>query len=376
MEFAFTEEQKLIQETAEAFLAERCDSLGLRRIIEGEDDGQALQDELVEMGWSALAVPEDAGGLGLGLVEQVLVLEQMGRRLLPGPFFSSAVYATHVLSHACNAQSAALHLEAIAGGQTYAVALQRNGVGWGHGDIGGRAQSQDDGYCLCGTYNHVLDAQNANVLIVAVALEDGGEPAVFAVPTDLDGVNVTPLNSLDHTRDQACVSFKQLKLDNAARLDVGVSLTLGLQRAAALSAIAFAAECVGAAQQCLDLSVEYTQERKQFGRAVGSFQAVKHRLAEMMVKIEASRSAVYGAAAGVSDTAALDDVVNDAAMAKALASETLFFCAQEAIQLHGGVGFTWEYDPQLYFKRAQAAAVWFGTAADHRRVVADALLGA
>ena len=183
-----------------------------------------------------------------------------------------------------------------------------------------------------------------------------------------------PLKTIDATRRLAEVRLAGVRLAPDALIAEGARVTEGLTRTAALAAIALAAEQLGGAQQCLDMTLAYISERVQFGRQIASFQAVKHRCALMMVQIEAARSAVYGAACVAASAPPTDALVMESACAKTLASEAFFFCAQEAIQLHGGVGFTWEYDPHLYFKRAQSSGAWLGAPDALRERVAAAML--
>jgi alkylation response protein AidB-like acyl-CoA dehydrogenase len=224
---------------------------------------------------------------------------------------------------------------------------------------------------LDGRVDHLLDAAASDVLLVFATLAEGGM-GLFAVPRATQGVTVQPLTTWDATRRFADVAFRGVQA--GPRVDDPERIDDGLLRCASYARLYLAAEQLGGAQQCLDMTVDYTAGRKQFGRPVAGFQAVKHRCAQMMVQVESLRSAVYGAAAlaaGAVDTEAL---ALECAMAKALASEVFFFCAQEAIQLHGGVGFTWEYDPQLYFKHAQASSHWLGTAEQLRERMAQLLL--
>jgi acyl-CoA dehydrogenase len=237
-----------------------------------------------------------------------------------------------------------------------------------------RAQQAGGSWMLDGICRRVPDAGSADWVLAFAGVDGTASPAVFAVPRDAAGLHIEPLQGWDGTRRFANLHLERLSLPAENRVDDPARLEQGLNLATALARLAIAAEQLGGAQQCLDLTVAYTATRWQFGRAIASFQAVKHRCAEMMVRLEAARSAVYGAAAFAAGGADPEALALECAAARVLASDTFFFCAQEAIQLHGGVGFTWEYDPQLYFKRAQASSHWLGNADALRENIAQALL--
>ena len=233
-----------------------------------------------------------------------------------------------------------------------------------------RARKLKDGWKLSGAIPTLLDGASAERLfLVATA---GSSEAMFVVARGAPGLSAEPLKGWDGTRRFAYVNLKNVA---AERVDAPARRN-GLVQARAMARLYLAAEQLGGAQQCLDLALAHVSERKQFGRAIASFQAVKHRCAEMMVKVEALRSAVCGAAALAAGKPGCAELDRECAMVKALASDAFFQCAQEAIQLHGGVGFTWEYDPQLYFKRAQAGSHWLGTAGAMRERIAASLLDA
>lgn len=374
MNFSLTDDQLMIRDAAADFLAEACSSAALRAHLDAQPDfDPALWRQLgEELGWCATAIPEDLGGLGLGRVEQVLLLEQMGRRLLCSPFFATVALAATALQQLGSVAARQRWLPLIAAGQLRAtLALSARGVGLGQPGL--TAQRCGHGWRLDGALAHVPDGASAELLLVLARLDEGGL-GLFAVPASADGLGCTPCDTWDRSRPLARLTLQAVTLDAAARLDEGGLDLAALQAVEARAALLLAAEQLGGAQQCLDLTLAYTAERSQFGQKIAAFQAVKHRCALMMVEIEATRSLVYGAAALADSGAAAQAVRLEAGAAKARASEAFFFCAQEAIQLHGGVGFTWEYDPHLYFKRAQASGPWLGTADQWRERVAAALL--
>jgi alkylation response protein AidB-like acyl-CoA dehydrogenase len=366
MKLSLNEDQRMIQEAAESFLADVSDSAAVRRAMDlpaGYDES-VWQGIGTELGWCGIAIAEDHGGLGLGPVELVLVQEQAGRRLLCAPFYGTVCVGATLLQCVGSDAARAEHLPAVAAGERR---LSMSLASWEAEGLSARADG--NGWCLDGMARQMVDAEGADVLLLMARLDDGGR-ALFAVDAGAKGLTLSARDTWDRTRRFADARLEQVgatRVDDPARAD-------GWSRALALARLYLAAEQLGAAQQCLDLTVEYTLGRKQFGRPIAGFQAVKHRCAEMMVRIEALRSGVYGAAAlaAAGGTDAL--LVPECAAIRALAADTAFWCAQEAIQLHGGVGFTWEYDPQLYFKRAQAASHWLGSADALREEVARQVL--
>lgn len=370
------DDQQMIRDAAETFLADVSPSAAVRSAMDSAlgYDASVWASIGAELGWCGIAVDDAHGGLGLGLPELALVQEQAGRHLLSGPFFATGCVAATVLRHCGNQAAMTQWLPRIAEGATrFAVPLNGLEPEWEHEARRLRATPDGDGWRLTGEALRLCDAAQADSLLLLAQLPDDS-PALFIVAADAPGVAITPRKGWDATR-----RFADVVLCNAAataRVDDPERLSTGLIHTAAWLRICLAAELLGVAQQCLDLTVAYVATRKQFGRAVGGFQAVKHRCAEMMVRIESLRSAVHGAAQRADNTSALESLHRDGMLTKAIAADTAFFCAQEAIQLHGGVGFTWEYDPQLYFKRAQAAQHWMGTPDELREVLADELLDA
>ncbi|MFL9997795.1 acyl-CoA/acyl-ACP dehydrogenase [Paraburkholderia sediminicola] len=434
MNLALSEEQTMIRDSAAEVLAERSASAAMRQAIEhtaGRDDG--LWHTLAsELGWCALTVPEAAGGAGLGAMELVLLMEQMGRRLACVPYFSTVCLAATALAQ-CESAAARVWLSRIASGEVSATlgldaaagfdgrtafahatgsVDARAASAYAAGGVNGHAASAfaapgfdartvtvyaeetAHGYRLSGTLAQVVDGASADlVLVPALIANEAQTIALFELNcADLAGLIRTPLITLDATRPLARIELNAVDVPRDAMLACGSEVQRALSDTAWFAALALAAEQLGGAQQCLDLTLAYTAERVQFGRAIASFQAIKHRCAQMMVDIEATRSAVFGAALAwdqerrqwqtqVSDSmrnqagASLPpDVLADIATAKATANDAFRFCAQEAIQLHGGVGFTWEYDPQLYFKRAQACSAQFGTTAQMLSFIAGQVI--
>ena len=370
MNFTLTEDQAMIRDAAESFLADASSSEAVRKAHESMTgyDSMVWNQIADELGWCATSIPELFGGLGLGPVEQVLLFEQMGRRLLCAPYFSCVALAANLLQQAGSEAAQSQYLPLIANGSLRMTVPMPSGA-W---TPTVKAAKSGEGWTLDGVAAHVPDAMSADRVLVPAQLPDGAT-ALFAVAMETRGVSVRLRHTWDATRRFCDVEFKGAALAAADRIDDAARLADGLERALALARLYIAAEQLGGAQQCLDLTVNYTGGRKQFGRVVGSFQAVKHRCAQMMVQVEALRSMIYGAAAVAGSPADTATLAMECASARALAADTFFFCAQEAIQLHGGVGFTWEYDPQLYFKRAQASSHWLGSAEALREAIAARL---
>ncbi|WP_019449448.1 acyl-CoA dehydrogenase family protein [Cupriavidus sp. BIS7] len=366
MDLSISVEQQMIRDSARDYLAAQSDSAAVRRATEaGPAHDEALWHAIsTELGWCGIALPEAVGGAGLGAPELVLLQEQLGQRLACVPFWSAVCVAAPALQASLDTHGSAPWLERLACGETRAAVALPDDGGCQFDSVSITAQADAQGFVLRGSVAQVADAAGADWLLVPARLDDGA-PALFVLePTLLVGESrfaLQSLDSLDRTRPLAALRLDGLHVSADACLVRGDAAAAGLAHAWWHGKLMLAAEQLGAAQQCLDLTVAYVSERVQFGRAIASFQAVKHRCARMMVLVEAARSAVYGAAQawhGADAGAARLDV----AAACVAADDALRFCAQEAIQLHGGVGFTWEYDPQLYFKRAQAASGWLGGA--------------
>lgn len=370
MDLALTEDQAMIREAAQSYLADASNSAAVRNAMASQTgyDAGVWQTLASELGWCGIAIDEAHGGLGLGITELVHIQEQAGYRLLCSPFFSTVCMAANALQKIGSEQAQTAYLPSIASGGIIATMPMSSAAdAWQSTKI--YATKTEGKWHLSGTLARVENAAAADVIFVFANTDSGA--GLFALPQSAQGLQITPLETWDATR-----RFAQIECTNviaAMRCDAGHDISRSRKHAAAITRLLIAAEQLGAAQRCLDLTVDYTGERKQFGRVIAGFQAVKHRCAEMMVQVEALRSVVYGAAAvaGLKDVDATD---SECSMAKALASDVLFYCAGEAIQLHGGVGFTWEYDPQLYFKRASASKHWMGCAPALRARLAEAIL--
>ena len=374
MNFAFTQEQEELRSAARGFLADHSTSEQVRRAMESElgYDPEVWKRIASELGWPAVAIPEAYGGLGLGAVELTALMEEMGRVLLCAPFFSSVCLAGNALLSAGSEEQKREFLPAIAEGRTLATVAWTGPSGApGAAGIAATVRRQGDEFVLRGAWRFVLDGLGADLLVVAARREGSeGEQGVslFAIPSDTLGVERRALPTMDPTRRLAELTLRDVRVPASALMGEEGAGWRPLGRALDGAAVALAAEQVGGAQTCLDLSVAYAKERVQFGRPIGSFQAIKHKCADMMVALESARSASYYAACVAADDA--ENLPVAASLAQAACSDAYFRCAAESIQIHGGVGFSLEYDVHLYFKRARSTEIFLGDPAYHRERVA------
>ena len=383
MDFRFTEEQQMIRDTADAFLAEvsGCESVRAAMATEAGFDAEVWRRICAEMYWPALHIPEQYGGLGLGYVELAATLEQMGRYLLCSPFFATVGLGVNGLLVAGSDEQKAEYLPKLAAGETATLAWTGSNGRWDAEAVQATWELEEDGYILNGGYRYVIDGHTADWLLVA-AREPGSEGqqgiSLFMVPADSVGLDREWLPTVDQTRKQAELTLNQVAVPVGSRLGGEGRAWSLLEKTLDLARVALVAEQVGNAQQALDLSVAYTQERVQFNRTIASYQAIKHKAADMMLKAEAARSALYYAACVAQEFLEggpmAGELTEAASVAQAWCSDACFFNAGCGIQLHGGVGFTWEYDIQLYFKRAKASETLFGDGAWHRERLAALLL--
>jgi alkylation response protein AidB-like acyl-CoA dehydrogenase len=378
MNFAFNEEQEELRAQARAFLADHSSSEQVRQAMASElgYDPEVWKRIGTELGWPAVVIPEEYGGLGLSYVELVALLEVTGEALLCAPFFTSVCLGGNALLAGGTEEQKQEHLPGIAEGQTRATLAMTEPSGrWDAAGIQATARREGDAFVLSGTKRYVPDGHCADLLVVAARAEGSAAEegiSLFVVPAQTGGVEAAPLPTMDQTRRQAQVELRDARVPASALMGEEGAAWPALRRALDLAAVALAAEQVGGAQRCLDLSVEYAKERVQFGRPIGSFQSIKHKCADMMVAVESARSAAYYAGCVAADHG--DELSVAASLAQATCSDAYFRCAAESIQIFGGVGFTWEYDAHLYFKRARSTEALLGDAAYHRRRVARHVL--
>jgi alkylation response protein AidB-like acyl-CoA dehydrogenase len=375
MNFVFTAEQEELRSAARGFLADHSSSEQVRQAMESElgYDPQVWKQIAAELGWAAVTIPEAYGGLDLTAVELTALLEVMGASLLCAPYFSSVCLGANALLVAGTEAQKQEYLPQIAEGELTATLACTGPNGRpGVGGVEATWRRDGDAFVLAGAAGFVLDGHSAGLVIVAARAErslgDAGL-ALFALPGDAAGLTRRVLPTMDQTRRLAALELANVSLPAAAALgepgDAGTVLQEILDRAG----IALAAEQVGGAQQCLDMAVAYAKEREQFGRPIGSFQAIKHKCADRMVDVESARSAAYYAACVAAGST--DELPSVASLAQAWCSDTYFQTAADSIQIHGGVGFTWEYDCHLHLKRARSSEVFLGDASFHRERVAQ-----
>ncbi|MCI0544821.1 MAG: acyl-CoA/acyl-ACP dehydrogenase [Actinobacteria bacterium] len=365
--FTPTEEMTLIRSTARQFLADRL-SIGVVREQMMSDEGfdRSLWKEIAELGWTGLIIPEEHGGAGSGLAELSVILEEMGRNLTPGPFLASAVLATMAVMEMGSDEQRAELLPALASGDRLAsLALYEGPRDWGLDGISTTARPSGGGWVIEGVKRHVLDGHMADTLLVLARV--GDDLGLFAV--DSDAVEVEQVPVLDLTRRQATVRLNGVHVP-AERALGERPVGQGLRRVLAMGSAALAVEQVGGAQRCLELSIEYAKTRYQFGRPIGSFQAVKHRCAEMLVRVEQARSTTQHAVRVTDDP---EELAIASPLAASVASEAYVWVAGETIQVHGGIGFTWEHDAHLYLKRAKTSSLLLGDPRFQRDLLGRAL---
>jgi alkylation response protein AidB-like acyl-CoA dehydrogenase len=370
--FAFSEEQDQLREAVARFLDQKSPSTEVRRLMDTEDgyDPAVWTQMAQELGLQSLHIPEEHGGQGFTFVELAIVLEEMGRVLLCAPYFSTVVLAADAIMNAGTSEQQNQLLPGIASGETIAtLAFTEPSGKWDAAGIEMVASTSGDGHTLDGTKMFVLDGHLADLIVVAARLEGTtGEEGIslFAVDGDAEGLTRTPLATMDQTRKQAKLEFAAVP---ARLLGTAGDAWPALSKTLDQAAVALANESVGGAQKVLDMSVEYAKVRVQFGRPIGSFQAIKHKCADMLLEVESAKSAAYYAAwAAAEDN---DELPVTASLAKAYCSDAYFHAAAENIQIHGGIGFTWEHDAHLYFKRAKSSELLFGDATYHRELLAQ-----
>jgi alkylation response protein AidB-like acyl-CoA dehydrogenase len=370
IQFAFTEEQDQFRSAVRRFLNDKSPTTEVRRLMataEGYDP--ALWRQLSEdLSLPGIHIPDQYGGAGFGMVELGIVMEEFGRALLCAPYFSTAVLAVNaILNAGTEAQKSAFLPDIARGTRLAALAITEPDGNWDPAGIKLVATPDADGFRLDGTKSYVVDGHLADLLIVAARAPatTGLEGlALFTLDANASGVERRLLESMDPTRKIARIDFRGAHVDLLGNLDDGAKPIL---RTLDQAAIALANEMVGGAQMMLDSAVNYAKLRVQFGRTIGSFQAIKHRLADMLLEVELAKSAAYYAAQAAA--------VNDpewpalASLAKAAASETYLHTAAECIQVHGGIGFTWDNDTHLWFKRAKSSEVFLGQPSYHRELL-------
>jgi alkylation response protein AidB-like acyl-CoA dehydrogenase len=351
--------------TARGFFAKYSDEQAVRSTMDGKEGyDRALWAAMADqLGLQGLLVPEKFGGTGFGFKHLQIVMEEMGRALVCAPYLSTAVLAVSALLASRDDDRCAQLLPGIADGSSIAALAFTDRRGrWAACDDHVRATADGSGWTLTGSMHYVLDGAAADIVLVAAATDDG--PGLFAVDAAADGFSAIPVQTLDMTRRQANIAFVRT---NATEVGTIGTARAYLSHALNAGLAALAAEQVGGARRLLEMSVEYAQVREQFGRPIGSFQAIKHKCADMLVEVESSTSAAYAACAAVEEGS--EEATLLCSLAKAYCSEAYCHAAAENIQIHGGIGFTWEHPAHLYFRRAKSTEMLLGTPAYHRERV-------
>jgi alkylation response protein AidB-like acyl-CoA dehydrogenase len=378
MDFGFSQEQELLRQTARSFLEKECPSGVVRRMMDdpaGTTDG--FWAKLAALGWLGLIYPEAHGGSGLGLVDLTVVLEEMGRAVMPGPYFSTVLLGGLAVAEVGSEAQQAAWLPRIATGEArLTLALTEDSGRWDADGVQLAAKAgKRGGHVLSGTKLFVPDGHTADALVVAArtAKATKDDPAhgvsLFLVPADAKGVSATLLPTMDQTRKLAEVTLRRVEVAPDALVG---SLHQGwapLTRVLDRATVALCAEMCGGAQKVLEMCTDYAKVRTAFGKPIGVYQAIKHKCADMLVAVEHAKSITYYAAWAADQHA--PDAALAAAMAKAYVSDAYRKVAGDGIQIHGGIGFTWEHDLHLYFKRAKGSEVTFGDATRHRERVAQ-----
>ncbi len=372
MRITLTDAQEELRALVRGFLAEKAPSEAVRRWMASDEgyDPDLWHQMADQLGLHGLALPERYGGAGYGLAELAVVLEEMGRRLLPAPFFSTIGLAAQALLASGDDQACRRYLPGIARGElTATLAVCDESGSWDLCDITTPARCNGGDWSLSGTKMFVIDGETADVILVIARADDG--LGLFAVERNAPGVSTTRLDALDPTRRLARVDLHDCQVQ---RIGPAGDATPFLRKALEVANVALAAEQVGGAQACLDAAVEYAKIRVQFNRPIGSFQAIKHKCADMLLEIESAKAAVLYAASlttDADDASVEDEFPICAALVSAYCSAAYIDAAKQNIQIHGGIGFTWEHDAHLYLKRAKTSELLFGAPAAQRARVAE-----
>ena len=375
MDFGFSQEQELLRATARKFLENECTSGFVRARME---EPAGVTDEfwakLAEQGWLGLIYPEEHGGSALGFVDLTVLMEEMGRVVMPGPFLSTVLLGGLAIREAGSAAQKKEWLTRIASGKAKtALAWIEPSARWDAAGVTCAARETKDGFVLNGTKLFVLDAHLADVLVVVARTSEGRTPeegtSLLLVPKGTRGVEVKLLPTMDQTRKLCEVSFKDAAVPADALMGAKGSAWPALSRVVERATVALCAEMCGGAQRVLDMTTDYAKIRIAFGKPIGTYQGVKHKAADMLVDVENAKSLTYYAAWAVDENA--PEAALAASMAKAYVTDAYRKVAGAGIQLHGGIGFTWEHDLHLYFKRAKSSEFTFGDATFHRERVAQ-----
>ena len=371
MDFDLSKPQKLLKDSARDFFSRQCKPERVRQLMDTETAYDAhLWKEIADQGWTGLTIPEEFGGLGLGLIELAVVSEEMGRACLPGPFLSN-FFATNLIERAGSQTQKSIYLEAIANGELRATVAQlEKEADWNPQAVALEAERTNGDYKLSGRKLFVADAKLADVVICVA--KNGDSHILLPVRSNADGLIINATPSMDATRKLSEVILDDVKISDSEIFGADGDATGALSQAIDIATVAVCAEMVGGMQWILDTTVEYAKSRQQFGRPIGSFQAIQHQCADMLLMTESARSATYYAAWSVTEGSPMASTA--VSVAKAYCSDAFREVGNRGVQIHGGIGFTWEHDLHLYYKRSKADEVMFGDATFHRERIARAVI--
>ena len=367
MDFSFTSDQQLLKNAARGFLDQHAKPALVRSLIDDpRGESEALWKEMAQLGWLGLSLPEAHGGSALGMVETAVLLEELGRAAYPSPYLPTMLAAT-ALARSGSAAQQNRWLPGIASGNARAtVAFLDVSLDW---DVAAatetRAERNGNGWTLSGTKSFVPWAHVADFMLVPARAPEG--LSLFIVTSSARGIGITPMPMMDVTSRCATVTLDRVPVDADAVVGAPGSAEPVMAALLRRGAVAASAAMLGAARRCLDMAVGYAKVREQFGQPIGSFQAIRHKCAEMLLEVENSHAATYYAAWAL-DAEAEDHEIA-ASVAKAYVSDAARKVCTEAIQVHGGIGFTWEYDLHLYFKHAKALEALYGGVEYHRELI-------
>ena len=377
MELDFDSDQEALRDSVRAFLAVECPIAAVREIVEtriagGQIEPTVLHTKMSDLGWPALTVPEAAGGLGLGAIELALVAEELGRAVAPGPLFSTLTQFVPVVAELGSPDQLLALLGPVATGEssgTLAIAEATGSVD--PAMTTAIATPSSTGFIITGTKHLVMEpATDGSIVVIARLPDTEGDDGVGAFVVPVADMRIDPIDSVDPSRRLATVAFDAVDVGGDHTLaDPGPETAAVLRRSVQAATVGLALDAVGAAQQLFDISLEYVKQREQFGVPIGSFQAIKHKFADMLILLERARALGYFAALTIAEDDPRRALAT--AMAKAAAGDAVSRIAKEAIQVHGGIGYTWESDVHLYVRRIESDAVLFGTAQQHRQTIAD-----
>jgi alkylation response protein AidB-like acyl-CoA dehydrogenase len=366
MDFGLTAEQQQLKESVRSFLAKECQTARVRQIMASADGtSRELHDGIAKLGWNALLIPAEYGGAGLTMLDMALLLEECGYAALPGPFLFSSALAAWALAAGASDRLKRNWLEALGEGRAIGtVAIVEASDSLNPADFLTKARRESGGFVLDGTKMFVPYPRIADFLLVAARTDDG-DVALFAVNSDASGVHVKLHNSLDLTRRVGIVELVGVKVDADAALQAGAQF---YHRLLAIGAVAIAADSLGGMERALEMAVEYSKVREQFGKPIGAYQALQHAAAEIVADLEPARSLLWYAAHAQDAVPA--DALRSASMVKARICEVYMRNTDKAVLMHGGIGFTWDHDIHLWFKRARFNESFFGSPSFHRERVA------